>query len=140
MAASLSPQTSFSVLPSAQTVLAMVAPMPAAIMAYSIAVAASSSLTNRCASRTPDFKPLIDASPLWARLNSEQRRQVRHQRHVRGRHRKVPQPVRPHPFEALSFLRGHVPLPAPADVERSEEMEVRVGMAREGQRRETGLL
>ena len=77
----------FKALPRPHTVLAMVTPTPAAIMAYSIAVAPrSSSMKRRRIAR-----PVICAfAPVARPRRSEQRREVRHQRHVRGRHRDSP--------------------------------------------------
>ena len=44
--------------------------------------------------------------------------------------------LRPHPFERLTLARLHKTLPAAADVERHQQVEVFVGVAREGKRRE----
>src|SRR5690348_10976157 len=65
---------------------------------------------------------------------------MRDQRLIRRRHLVVPEPVRPDPGEPLPLVGGDDPLPAPADVERHQEMEVVVAVACEGQRRQTGLL
>src|SRR5712691_12544371 len=96
------------------------------------------------ASRPPAKRPGADRGKT-ARLGRSSRRcrdqidNVRDQRLVRGRHRIVLQPRRTYPGDFLRFLRFHHPLPAPADIERHQEMEFLVGMTREGKRRETIL-
>src|SRR5215470_2257484 len=59
---------------------------------------------------------------------------MRYQRHVGGRHLVIAQTVWSDPGEFLSFLRGHGAVPAPAHVERHEQMKVGVSMARKGER------
>src|SRR2546427_8574609 len=46
------------------------------------------------------------------------------------------------PYTTLfrSFPRGHRSVPAPAHIERHQEMKIRIGVARKGQRRQTGFL
>src|SRR6266702_6768527 len=64
---------------------------------------------------------------------------MRDQRNVRRRHRVVAELVGADPGEGLAFARRDRTLPAPADVERHQEMESFVGVARKGQRRQTWL-
>ena len=82
---------------------------------------------------------MADPVPVWSFNSSQQRRQMRDQRLVRRRHRVVPKLVRPHPGEPAWPFARHLSLPAPADIERHQQMEVGIGVAREGQRRETGF-
>jgi SAM-dependent methyltransferase len=70
----------------------------------------------------------------------EQIDQMRDQRDIRSRHRIVAQLVRPHPGEVLAFPRDREAFPAPADIERHQQVEVLIGMAGEGQWREAGFL
>jgi len=65
---------------------------------------------------------------------------MRDQRFVGRRHRIVAQLGRPRPFELLSFPRLDEPFQRRQNVERHEQVEVGVGMARKGQRREALLL
>src|SRR6202046_3709143 len=65
---------------------------------------------------------------------------MRDQRFVGRRHRIVAQFGRPHPFELLSFPCLDEPFPASANIERHEQVEVKVEMARKGQGREALLL
>src|SRR5436309_9223116 len=127
--------------PKLVTVAAMVAPIPAAISAYSIAVVPLSSARKRRV-RCPKQRSnsiVISLAPCCA-SGSEQRRQVRHQRYVRRRHRVLTQPVRPHPGKSLAFFRGHRSVPSPAHIKRHDEVKIRIGVAREGERREACLL
>src|SRR5260370_41561056 len=62
-----------------------------------------------------------------------------YQRHVGGRHIVIAQTVGSDPGEFLSFLRDHGALPAPAHIERHEQMEVGVSMARKGERSDARL-
>jgi len=48
--------------------------------------------------------------------------------------------VRPHPFQLLRLLGRDKPFPTPANIERHEQIEVGIKMARECQRRETIFL
>src|SRR6266566_2771714 len=73
-------------------------------------------------------------------LISHERRQVRDQRYVGLRHLVVAQTVRPYPGQLLSLLRDDRPLPAPAHIERHQQVKVRIAVARKGERRETSLL
>ena len=62
------------------------------------------------------------------------------QRRVRRRHRVASQVLRAHPFQRLAVERLHEPLPTATDIERHQEVEVFVSVAREGERREAGRL
>ena len=64
---------------------------------------------------------------------------MRNQRLIGGGHLVIPEQVRPNPGEPLAFLRGGESLPAPADIERHQKMEVFVSVACEGQRRQARL-
>src|SRR5580704_13086862 len=115
----------------------MMAPaMPEAISAYSIAVAPLS-LRRKSRNRRIVRDSFMDASSLLVTRYSQQRHQMRDQRHVRRRHWVFPQPVRFYPGELLSLGGGDLSFPAPADIERHQEMEVGIGVACESQRRET---
>jgi hypothetical protein len=65
--------------------------------------------------------------------------QVGDQRLVGRRHLVVAKLVRPDPGELLSLLGLNDALPAPANIERHQEMEIRIGVARKGKRREARL-
>src|SRR5581483_1770632 len=66
----------------------------------------------------------------------QQRHQMRHQRLIGRRHRIIAQPVRAHPGELLPFLWHHRSLPAPADIERHQQMEIRIDVTGESERRQ----
>src|SRR5690349_22645029 len=102
---------------------------PAAIMAYSIAVAPSSSARKRKSVQQSVLSFML--SP-----RSQQRHQVGDQRLVGRRHLVVAKLVRSDPGELLSLLGLNDALPAPANIERHQEMEVRIGVARKGERRQ----
>ena len=61
---------------------------------------------------------------------------MREKRRIRRRHRVGSQVLRTHPFQRLAVERLNEALPAPADVKRHQEVEVGIGVAREGQRSE----
>src|SRR5665213_2298584 len=65
---------------------------------------------------------------------------MRDQRHVRRRHFVIPQPVWFYPGELLPLGCGDLSLPAPANIERHQEMEAGIGMARESEWCETGFI
>ena len=58
------------------------------------------------------------------------------ERRVRRRHRIGPQVLRPHPFERLPVERLNEALPAAANEERHQQVEILIRMARERERRE----
>ena len=66
--------------------------------------------------------------------------EVRDQRRVGRRHRVAAQVLGPHPFQRLAVERLHEALPSAADIERHQQVEVVVSVAREGERREAGRL
>ena len=51
----------------------------------------------------------------------------------------MPQILGAHPFDVLSFRRDDKSVPLSADIERHQQMKIVIGVAGEGQRRETGL-
>ena len=63
----------------------------------------------------------------------------RDQRTVGGRHGTGSEVARPHPFQSLRFARLCEALPAAADKERHQQVEIGIGMAGECQRREARL-
>ncbi len=72
---------------------------------------------------------------------SQQCRQMGDERRIGRRHRIIPKLVRPAPRRAAcDALRVTVSLPAPADIERHQKVEIRIGVARKGQGRKTGFL
>ena len=64
---------------------------------------------------------------------------MRDQRDVRRRHRVVAQFIGADPGQLLYLARDDIAFPAAADVERHQEMESLIGVARKGQRREARL-
>src|SRR5437763_888705 len=115
----------------------MVAPTPAATRAYSIAVVPLSSMANRLqvSMSTPD---LLTGCILDIEL--QQRHEVRYQRFVGGWHSVFSQAVRPNPSEALPLERPGGTLPAPTNVERHQQVKVRIGVAREREGRQARLV
>src|SRR5437879_7802770 len=69
----------------------------------------------------------------------QQINQMRDQRNVRGRHRIIAQLVGADPGQLLALARDHHAFPAPADVERHQQMKVVIGVARKSQRRQAWL-
>src|SRR5215471_6269491 len=65
---------------------------------------------------------------------------MRDQRQVGGRHWILLEPVGPHPGEPLALARRWGAFPAPANVERHQQVKLRIAVAREGERCETCLL
>src|SRR5262249_15651380 len=118
----------------------MTAAMPPAISPYSIAVAPSSSAAKAAAREVKlvQSRAISVMIPLSAPV-LQQRRQMRDQRQVGGGHGVVAQLVRLDPLELLAFGRRAHPLPAPAHVERHQQVKVLVGVAREGERRKARL-
>src|SRR5829696_2927995 len=55
-------------------------------------------------------------------------------------HRVIAELRRPHPLQRLGLARLHKTVPAPADVERHEEVEAVVAVTREGQGRQARFL
>src|ERR1700729_3278878 len=66
--------------------------------------------------------------------------QMRDQRQIRRRHRIVAQLVHAYPGELLALARDRLAFPAPADIERHQEMKTLIGVAGEGERRKARLL
>src|SRR5271154_4769742 len=119
----------------------MVSAISAAINPYSTAVAASSSAARR---RRLDRgrrcgRWLIRNSTLFGD-GLHERGEVRDQRDIGLRHRIFAQPVRPRPGELLSLPGHYRSFPAPAHIERHQQVKLRIAVARKGQRRETGFL
>src|SRR5580700_1917872 len=119
---------------------AMATATPEAIIAYSIAVAPRSSRMKRTTDAMIGELRFCNIVSGLLPFGSYERRKMRDQRFVGGRHRIVAELRRPHPFEPLSLLRGNETFPAPADIERQEKVEVGIAAARKGQRREALLL
>src|SRR5262249_39407820 len=117
--------------------------IPAATMLYSIAVAPRSSRSQRSTAVAAGLRSLasiLDFMNAPRRVPSEQVHQVRDQRLVGRRHRIFAHLARPRPGELLAFARRDDPVPAAADVERHDDVKLRIGMAGERQRRETLLV
>src|SRR5262249_50605366 len=133
--------------PIENTVSMIAKPISAAIKPYSIAVAprrsatkrASRPRTERKSEREGVAKEAMGQSYFGARVWLQQGGQVRDERQVGGRHRILLEPVRPHPGEPLALQRGRDPVPPPTYIERHQQVEVRVGVAREGERREASF-
>src|SRR5690349_10639172 len=64
---------------------------------------------------------------------------MRDQRNIRRRHRVVAELVGADPGEVLAFARRDLPFPAPADIERHQQMKRFVAVARKGERCEARL-
>src|SRR6266581_7281977 len=111
--------------------------MPAAIIAYSIAVVPPPSAAKRAHSRRARSRSVLSFVICHPRL--QQRHQMCDQRLVRRRHLVLAEPVGPYPGQPLPFLSRDRPLPAPANEQRHQEMEIRIGVAREGERRQARL-
>src|SRR5665647_965580 len=114
------------------------AAIPAAMIAYSMAVAPRWLRSKRRSRRTIVARRM-GIYPSASRPRLEQRHQMRNQRHVRRRHVVVPQPVRLHPSKLLPLQRGDRFLPTPADEQRHQPVKIRVVVAGECERRQTGL-
>src|SRR5215207_1086793 len=82
---------------------------------------------------------IILASESGEARSSQKLDQDRDERLVRRRHRIGGEVHRPHPFQRLPLPRSHEALPAPAGVERHQEVEALVAVARESERGEAGL-
>src|SRR5215813_10844298 len=112
---------------------------PAATTLYSIAVAPRSSRSKPNTAETVgaggarSLASILDFMNAPRSVLSEQVHQVRDQRLVRRRHRIFAQLPRPDPSHALAFARRDDPVPAAADVERHDDVKLRIGMAGERQ-------
>src|SRR4030081_3628504 len=135
--------------PIAKTVVTIPSEISATMTAYSIAVAPRRSTRKRprlravAVSRNPKeviALSLVLCVDLSLRSPSQQRRQMRDQRHVGGRQRILLEPVGPDPGEPLAFPGRHGALPTPAHIERHQQVEFRIAVTRESERRQTGLL
>src|ERR1700730_10599590 len=134
--------------PIAKTVVTIPSEISATMIPYSIAVAPRRSTRKRprlravAVSRNP--KEVIALSlvcfVLSLRSPSQQRRQMRDQRHVGGRHGILLEPVGPYPGEPLAFPGRHGALPTAAHIERHQQVEFRIAVACERERPQTGLL
>src|SRR2546430_1118815 len=94
----------------------------------------SRSVPKRIRATRPLAMTVLDAC---RSLTSQQQiEQMRDQRDIRRRHWVVAQFARAHPRQLLALARDDRALPAPADVERHQQMEGLIGVAREGQRRQ----
>ena len=78
--------------------------------------------------------------PLWRERHDlfEQRRQHSLQRLIGRRHGVGEKLGRLHPAKLLALMRRDVSLPVSAEEERHQQLEVRIVVAREGERREVG--
>ena len=76
---------------------------------------------------------------VYAPPSHQQIDQMRDQRNVRGRHRVIAQLVGADPGQLLALARDRQALPAPADVERHQQMKAVIGVARKRQRRQARL-
>src|SRR4051812_797940 len=135
--------------PIVATVPTIATEISAAIRPYSIAVAPRRSTRKRprlraaAPRRNPNEviarPPVLCLVVSW-RSPSQQRRQMGNQRHVGRRHRILLETVGPYPGEPLAFPGRHGALPAAAHIERHQQVEIRIAVAGESQRRQTGLL
>src|SRR3954464_8213341 len=104
--------------------------MPEAINEYSIVNGPCPSLRAPAAASAVLLRTIVDA-PLLAcpspgthgQKRSERVDQMGDQRNVRRRHRIGAQSHRPDPRDPLAFAGPDLPLPAPAHIERHQQME-----------------
>src|SRR5690348_5031523 len=80
----------------------------------------------------PSRRLLCKLLRMRSEILHQQINQMRNQRNVRWRHRVVAQFVGTDPGQLLAFARDRKTLPAPADVERHQQMERVIGVAGKG--------
>src|SRR5262245_45076343 len=122
--------------------------IPDAISEYSIVNGPCPSRCAHAAAFAVLLRCIVDAlprcpAPPRGRTHRQERSQrvdqMRHQRDIRRRHRIGTQTLRPYPRDPLAFTWPDFPLPAPAHIEWHQQMERRISVTGEGQRREAEI-
>src|SRR5271166_5871824 len=109
----------------------------AASLRVSLTVQPPPAMTSTKVGRNHQFPDSI-SDPSGREASPQQVLEMGDQRRVRRRHRVASQVLRARPFQRLAVEWPHKTLPPPADIERHQEVEVFVGVAREGERGEAG--
>ena len=94
---------------------------------------------DRKAHRQPGRLPSKVCGP-WSSPNSQQIAKSDLERLVGRRHVVEVQRVGLHPEKLLAFMRGHVSPPAAAEIDRHQQVEIGISVARESERRQIALL